>query len=144
MALFANIIFVILVFLAIPIGLIILQIFLCRKNRKWLGLVLPAICFALSLLILIGMVAFTMNTSVGSTVTREYDDYGNLVNEIYEEVYEEDTEAEDNTTVSFAMVILFFLYANIPTIIFLIIHLYYRSKFKKLRDIEKMSIQDLE
>ena len=51
------IIILLFVLLAIGGGMIFLQIFLSKKESKWLGLILPVICFVNSLLILLAVIA---------------------------------------------------------------------------------------
>jgi hypothetical protein len=45
-----TVILIILIFAALPVlaGLIVLQVFLSRKENKWYGLILPAVFFLLS------------------------------------------------------------------------------------------------
>lgn len=49
--------FLVLILLA---GGIFLQIFLSKKNSKWFGLILPAITFLYSLLMVLGLAAYTV------------------------------------------------------------------------------------
>ncbi|RCX16347.1 hypothetical protein DFR58_11192 [Anaerobacterium chartisolvens] len=51
--------FIVLIFLLFIIGGgICLQVFLSRKNNKWLGLMLPIISFCFSLVIVLGFIAY--------------------------------------------------------------------------------------
>lgn len=45
----------IIILLFIFAGIIVLQVFLSRKENKWFGLILPFICFAYSLIMAAGM-----------------------------------------------------------------------------------------
>lgn len=44
--------------LVILVGAVLLQIFLSKRRNKWLGLLLPCICFGYSLLMVFAMVAY--------------------------------------------------------------------------------------
>ena len=48
-------------------GIILLQIFLSRKSNRWLGLILPVVCFAYSLLMIFGIAAY--NGMTGKDIT---------------------------------------------------------------------------
>ena len=52
---FINIILLVVISLAAMAGIIWLQIVLCRKTSRWLGLILPAISFVLSWLPSLGI-----------------------------------------------------------------------------------------
>jgi len=92
------------------VGGIFLQIFLSKKQSKWLGLILPGITFLYSLIMMLGVTAF------------------------------EGMKGGD----IFIPIASTFLMGNIPTIILLGIYLGCREKMKRLTQIEKMNIQDLE
>lgn len=47
------------VFLAILAGIVFLQIFLSKKENKWLGLVFPITFFVFSLIVVLGNVMYT-------------------------------------------------------------------------------------
>lgn len=49
--------------LVLLVGGVFLQIFLSRKESKWLGLILPAITFIYSLLMVLGFAAFSAMTN---------------------------------------------------------------------------------
>lgn len=53
--------------LVILIGMVFLQIYLSKRKNKWLGLILPGICFGYSLLIVFGYMAYA-GMSAGSTL----------------------------------------------------------------------------
>ena len=58
--------FALIIFLALVIGFIWLQVFLSKKDNKWLGLILPIITFLFGLLYpLINMVAPSDGVTVG-------------------------------------------------------------------------------
>lgn len=102
-----NILFFVVVFL---VGGTLFQIFLSKRQSKWLGLILPGITFLYSLVMVLGIAV--------------YDGMGSW-----------DIVVLVGTT---------FLLSNIPTIILLGIYLGCREKIKRLTQIEKMNIQDLE
>jgi len=120
--------------LAIPVGGIFLQIHLSKMENKWLGLILPLITFAISLLIVLNMATFMQP---GTLTQSELVD-GEWVTRII-------SERGERITIPGAIggVIYTFILMNIPTIILLIISKAVRSKQNRLRDVEKMSVQDL-
>ena len=130
-------IIVLLIFLlAIPIGGIFLQIYLSKQESKLLGLILPTITFAISLLIVLNMVAFTG----GGTFTQsEYID-GEWIT-----TTTSISEGDERTLIPGAVggIIYTFILTNIPTVILLIICHAVRSRQNRRREVEKMSIQDL-
>ena len=118
------------VLLALGAGAIVLQIFLSKKESKWAGLVLPIISFGISLMTLLGVVLFSAYS--GTTLT------GN--GEIVEQTV---TQIGDMSSIIGTAVYIFLIY-NIPTAFLLAIYAACRGKRKRQRDLEKMSIQDLE
>ena len=58
-------IFALIIFLAVVIGVIWLQIFLSKKDNKWLGLILPIVAFLVGLLYPLNMVAPSDGVTVG-------------------------------------------------------------------------------
>ena len=56
-----------LLFLLLPAAAVIaLQVWLCRRDRQWLGLILPALTLVLSLTVCLGALAFSTMTTVGT------------------------------------------------------------------------------
>ena len=104
-ALPANLIILLLVL----IGIVLLQIFLAKRESRWLGLILPAINVFISLITVFGL-TFYANESSGQMVM--------------------------------AILPILLLY-NIPTLILLAIYFACREKLRNIKEIEKMSIQDL-
>jgi len=104
-ALPANLIILLLVL----IGIVLLQIFLSKRESRWLGLILPAINVFLSLIIVFGR-TFYGNESLGQMVIA---------------------------------ILSIFLMFNISTLILLAIYFACREKLRNIKEIEKMSIQDL-
>lgn len=54
----ANITVTLFFILVLLVGGVFLQIFLSKKNSKWFGLILPAITFLYSLLMVLGLVVY--------------------------------------------------------------------------------------
>ena len=112
-------------------GEIVLQIFLAKKESKWAGLILPIISFGISLLAALSILLFSVNTA---TMTQTAN--GEIV---------EQTVTQINDTSSIIVgAIAVFAYCNVPTVILLVIYTACRGKRKRQRDLEKMSVQDLE
>jgi len=102
-------------FLALIIaGIIWLQVFLSKKENKWLGLIMPLFCVMISLSAALGLAFFA---PVDST--------GNNVSMIFPALY-------------------VFVLFNIPTVILVAIYAGYRKKRKKNSEMEIMKIQDLD
>lgn len=120
------------------VGVIWLQFFLSKKKNKWLGLVIPLICFIFSLMSVMSIAMFTTTSTSKTTVKTETVD-GVLI---------EEEQVESNMTKLgigeiLAMTIPIFLVTNIPTIIFLAIYFACREKIKRNIELDKMNVQDL-
>ncbi len=127
-------IIVVLLFLA---GSVWLQIFLSRKNNKWLGLIIPLACFILSIIIVLSLTMYTTSSGI-TTVTETVN--GVVISE--EPIV---LESERPSTLSMlATVIPIFLMFNISTLIFLAIYFACREKLKTKNQLDKMNVQDLE
>lgn len=121
------------ILIVIAAGIILLQIFLSKRDGKWFGLMLPAISFIVSLLIVVSIVAYT---NIGIT-SRSISEEGTIVT----------FEIEDTRPAFGAVagqVIITFLLSNIPTVVLIAIYAACREKRKRVLEIEKMQIQDLE
>lgn len=118
--------------LAIIVGAVFLQIFLSKRRNKWLGLILPAISFIISLLIIFNMAAYSTYQTTESVVQ----DDGQIVERIVEE--------GNSKIFGFSPVMYVFLLANIPTLVLLGIYFACRERNKRNKEIDKMNIQDLE
>lgn len=123
---------VMLIFLA---GTVCLQIFLSKKKNKWLGLIIPLICFIFSIIAVLSFPIYmnTRNTSVteiidGVEVTREI----NV------------SQSEKSSMFSILTFAYVFFISNIPTVIFVAIYFACREKLKLHAELDKMNIQDLE
>lgn len=114
------------IFLLIIAGCIVLQVYLSKRQSKWLGLILPGIFLLVSLIAVFSITAYTT-----MTVTEN----GKTVEKI--------VSAKDWGSVILQSVVVF-AECNIPTIILLGIYAGCREKKKKKAELEKMNIQDLE
>ena len=75
----------------LPVALAVaLQVWLCKRRSRWLGLILPGLTLLASLLILLSMAAFTQ---VGASEVI-YDEHGAVVEEHHAEHWEAFTGAE--------------------------------------------------
>lgn len=96
--------------LALLAGVILLQIYLSKRESKWPGLVFPIISFIFSLLYPLNMI----------------------------------TPSDGVTTGFVFQMLIVWLLANIPTIIFLAIYFGCREKKYRNKQLEKMNVQDLD
>lgn len=117
-------ILLLMILLILIAGVALLQIFLSNKQNKWLGLILPAITVLFSLISVLGLAAFT-------TMTKQSEK--TILNAVQ----------IPKLSILLTALYVFILY-NIPTAILLGIYYACREKIKKNREIEKMSLQDLE
>jgi hypothetical protein len=122
----------IIIFVALCAGAVMLQIFLSRKENKWLGLILPLIFFLFSLL----MVAET--PAYESTEIKRVAENG----EIDMVVESHPVPIGSTSSVIFSIVTIFLMF-NIPTAILLAIYAACREKRKRNIALQKMSVQDL-
>lgn len=124
-------------FMLLPIALLVaLQVWLCRKSLK-LGLILPAISLALSLLLALTVGASLMLTRAGGTVTVRDEVTGEIIRQ-------EDFESNVYTNpAALAGAGVLFLVGNIPTAVFGGIWLHCKGRRDTLEDLKKMRIEDL-
>ena len=128
---------VVLLSMLLPLALVVaLQVWLCRKG-KWLGLILPAITLAMSLMICLSVVGFSAVTGGGSVQVT--DGHGHIVEEYHREEEHHQLQPAD-----LAMVGGVFLVFNVPTLVLGGIWLYYKNRREWKEDLKKMNIQDLE
>lgn len=126
----------------LPVALlVVLQVWLCRKSVK-LGLILPCVCLALSLLLTLSMAAF------GAVSGGFVGGGANYVGPDGQEVPAQ-TGTEERVEVEFHPRMLvaagaIFLVTNIPTAVFGGIWLHYKGRRDTLEDLKKMRIEDLE
>lgn len=128
---------VILFMFFLPIALLVaLQVWLCRKSLK-LGLILPALSLALSLLLALTVGASLMLTRAGGTLTVRDEVTGEIIQQ-------EDFESNVYTNpAALAGAGVLFLVANIPTAVFGGIWLHCKGRRDTLEDLKKMRIEDL-
>lgn len=124
-------------FILVPIGLLVaVQVWLCRKSLK-LGLILPALSLALSLLLALTVGASLALTRAGGTVTVRDETTGEIVRQ-------EDFESDVYTNpAALAGAGVLFLAANIPTAVFGGIWLHCKGRRDTVADLKKMRIEDL-
>lgn len=103
-------------FLILIIGFIVLQVYLSKSENKYLGLILPGICFIFSILAVLNVAVFEKINS--DTKMRMV--HGSVLG-------------------MFAV----FLIMNIPTAVLMAIYFGERKKYKKKSQLDKMNIQDL-
>ena len=120
--------------LAIPVGGIFLQIYLSKKENKWLGLILPFATFAIALIAVLNIVAFV---ELGQSTVSQY------VNGEWVTIVMSEGGNREAIPGAIGGVIFTFILANIPTVILLAIYKAARSRQNRRRDVEKMSVLDL-
>lgn len=133
-----NILIGILIIIILITGIVLLQIFLSKRQSKWLGLVLPGINFIFSLFAAMNLAVFT-NTKTQSVQTISED--GKVVNEIINHV--QSTGSNTNWASAVISVLMILIICNIPTGILLAIYAACREQLRKNHELEKMNIQDL-
>ena len=122
-------------------GVIVLQIFLSKRQNKWLGLILPGISLFVSILVILGMLIFTVSTVEISGENRTVNlETGEI---IVETIPVEVMQLNDSGSIIFSALYLFFL-CNIPTIVLIGIYFACREKLRSKAALDKMTIQDLE
>ena len=150
------------VFMAlVPIALlIVLQVWLCRKGRR-LGLILPCLSLAMSLLMVLSVASFQgVGGASGGTILEEngvviqetvtkngtvtvYDGEGNILDQYPDPNYNP-AEAKADTVRMIVITAVIFLAANIPTVIFGGIWLHYKGRRDTQEDLRRMRIEDLD
>ena len=122
---------VLIVLIALAAGIIVLQVFLSKKESKWAGLILPIISFCISLMVFFGVLLFTVMPGTKTTTVNG-------------EIVEQATQQISTTSSIIASAVYVFLLCNIPTGVLLAIHTACRGKRNRQRALDKMSVQDLE
>ena len=127
-----NFLITILVLVLLLGGVVCLQIFLSKRKNKWVGLILPIICFLLSLLPVISIPAYHV------TSYQVMDERGNVIEE------KKSAPVYEDMQLMVLQIMIIFVLSNIPTGILVGIYISYRENMKKNLELEKMNIQDLE
>ena len=110
---------IILIGVLLPVALVVaLQVWLCKRKNRWLGLILPGLSLLLSLAMLLSVGVFS---HVGTSVV-SYDEHGTVVEEHHEESHL-GVGAE-----TFALMGVNFLINNIPTVVLGGIWLHYKNR----------------
>ena len=122
----------------LPAGLVIaLQVVLCRRGQGRLGLILPGVSVLLSLLLTLGLGAFSAAGSVTVT-TQSISDDGRVVEEVVEEIPAPPVESRQLLAIGGV-----FLVTNIPTVVLGGIWLYHKNRRDWREELHRMDIQDL-
>lgn len=128
----------VIIYLLLIAGIIWFQVYLSKRQNKWLGLILPGICIIISILAVTGFASYFSFTNVGITTIKEN---GEVVNEAINNTVNKNNP--DIAVAIFSSIVMFLMF-NIPTAIFLAIYAGCREKIKKNFELKKMNIQDLE
>ena len=147
---------IVLIGILLPVALVLaLQVWLCRRKNRWLGLILPGLSLAVSLLSLLSMLAFRGAVGGSMTVTENgqvveetvtengmttvYDGEGNILDQ-YPAPDSQDGVGPETALTAAGV----FLVNNIPTVVLGGIWLHYKNRRDFQDEIKKMNIQDLE
>ena len=137
-----GLVFYLFILLLLVALLVALQVWLCRKNVK-LGIILPGLSLALSLLLTLSLVLFSAaNVTIGGGNVRVTDGNGNVIQEevVFPE-QEQKVEFHPRTLIAAGAV---FLVTNIPTVVFGGIWLHCKGRRDTYEDLKRMRIEDLE
>ena len=133
--------------LLLPIALLVaLQVWLCRKSAK-LGLILPGLSLALSLLMVFSMGAFTtvrggvIEGGANQVVPAPEGSYIEAPDQ--EDAPRGETEKTEFHPRTLLMIGAVFLVTNIPTAVFGGIWLHYKGRRDTLEALKRMRIEDL-
>ena len=154
-----------LISILLPVALVVaLQVWLCRRKTRWLGLILPGLSFLFSLLLVFSVGAFGLINQGGSvgTLTLEengqviqqtitengmttvYDGEGNILDQYPDPDAQEKQEAQEEIFRRLLpSAVLLFLVGNIPTVVLGGIWLHYKNRRDFQDEIKKMNIRDL-
>lgn len=147
---------IVLIGILLPVALVLaLQVWLCRRKNRWLGLILPGLSLAVSLLSLLSMLAFRGAVGGSMTVTENgqvveetvtengmttvYDGEGNILDQ-YPDPDRQDGVGPETVLTAAGV----FLVNNIPTVVLGGIWLHYKNRRDFQDEMKKMNIQDLE
>ena len=153
-----------LISILLPVALVVaLQVWLCKRKTRWLGLILPVLSFLFSLLLVFSLGAFgliqpgsggsmTLDENgqvIQQTVTENgmittYDGEGNILDQYPDPDAQEKQEAQEEIFRRLLpSAVLLFLVGNIPTVVLGGIWLHYKNRRDFQDEIKKMNIQDL-
>lgn len=136
---------VVLFIFMLPIALLVaLQVWLCKRSPK-MGLILPGVSLALSLLLTLSMASFsTLTVRAGNTLVSPVEGGAYTVAPAQEgasvQSVQEVTEFHPKTLVAAGVL---FLVCNIPTAVFGGIWLHYKGQKDTSEALKKMRIEDL-
>ena len=125
-----NLIIVFLLILVFFVGVILLQIYLSKKENKWSGLILPIVVLFFSIILILGLGAYTFVRTPENMMAN-----GEII---------EMAVSGGNVSSAILMVITTFLLLNIPTVILLAIYAANKDTRNRRRALDKMSALDLE
>lgn len=154
-----------LISILLPGALVVaLQVWLCRRKTRWLGLILPGLSFLFSLLLVFSVGAFGLINQGGSVGTLTLEENGQVVQQTITEngmittydgegnIIEQhpDPDAQEKQAAQEEMfrhllpsAVLLFLVGNIPTVVLGGIWLHYKNRRDFQDELNKMNIQDL-
>lgn len=125
--------------IAFYVGIVWLQIILSKKENKWLGLILPAICIVFSVVFVV--LGSTSYTGEEFTSQKVVDTNGAVITE--EITIGQSASMSSVGSTPFQMVATI-LILNIPTAVLLAIYFGCGETIRRRKHIDKMNIQDLE
>ena len=125
-----------LLLLAVLVGVLALEFWLSRRKSPVPGLILPVLSLVLSLLLVLGNVAFQSMTSTGGTLVTVNEETGEVVQQ-------EVVTSSEPVDVNFISLAMLLLVGNIPTLALLGTYFIGRDKLRREKLLEKMNIQDL-
>lgn len=130
--------------IALIVGLVFLQLFLSKKENKYLGLLLPILSLLLSLVTVFSMYAFS---TISHTESRQVElETTGVVSSEPPSSKAQDVSTQINSAPAegfFLSMLVTFLLSNIPTVVLVVIYLACREKIKRNRELDKMTLQDL-
>lgn len=115
-------------------GVLWLQWKLSCLCATWPGLVMPTLCFAAALFVVLGMTAFSFQTEIrAESIVQD-----GTVREV--QAQEVKTTQTSHTPIT---VLMLFLTQNIPTVLLMLIYVVARQKKRGRDNLKRMNIQDL-
>ena len=148
---------IVLIGILLPVALVIaLQVWLCKRKNRWLGLILPGLTLLFSLVMVFSVAAFgrigggssltvtadgqvVEETVTENGMTTVYDGEGNILDQ-YPAPDSQDGVGPETVLTAAGV----FLVNNIPTVVLGGIWLHYKNRRDFQDEMKKMNIQDLE